>query len=302
MILFFEYALAVGFKDRCILKEGKMMFNTLISQFLNVDDVLCLINKEFSQLFTETDKNNDKTKKNKNNLNILEINNDLEEQLENALNNENIDYALIIAPEEDGILKNLTKILERYNNVKNLGSSSKAIEIAGNKYLTYKKIKNYVRTPKTFPPRRYVIKKIDGCGGKYELVNEGSIIQEYIEGETLSVSLIVGKKVYPISLNRQYINEKGFVGADVNIEHELKEEIFSESIKAVNCIDGLNGYVGVDIIVNEDKVYVVEINPRITTSICGIDTDPSLAELLIKNANGEELNFKVRGRCFKVEK
>ena len=48
-----------------------------------------------------------------------------------------------------------------------------------------------------------------------------------------------------------------------------------------------------------DEVYIIEINPRITTSIYGLKTNPSLAKLLIDNALGKELKFKVEeGRKF----
>ena len=78
-------------------------------------------------------------------------------------------------------------------------------------------------------------------------------------------------------------------------------KIFNDVIKAVKCINGLNGYVGVDVIVNED-IYIIEINPRITTTIYGLKTEPSLAELLIKNANNEELKFKANGERFTIDK
>ena len=291
MILFFEYALASGFEDKAILKEGKMMFDTLLRQFLEIDEVVSLIYKDFIDDYKDFK-----------NLKIVEIDNEneIEKTLNNILKSEKIDYALVIAPEDDGILYNLTKIIESYP-VKNLGCSSEAIKIAGNKYLTYLSIKDAVKTPKTFPPKRYVIKKIDSCGGKFNLVDENFLIQEFVEGENLSVSLIVGKEIYPLSLNRQYIDERGFVGGEVNIEHKLKDKIFNDVIKAVKCINGLNGYVGVDVIVNED-IYIIEINPRITTTIYGLKTNPSLAELLIKNANNEELKFKVNGERFTIDK
>ncbi|XRP96273.1 tyramine--L-glutamate ligase [Methanocaldococcus sp. 16A] len=291
MILFFEYAIASGFEDEGILKEGKMMFDTLLKQFLEINNVVSLIYKDFANEYKDFK-----------NLKIIEIEDEkeIEEKLNCILKNKKMDYALTIAPEDENILYNLTKIIEKYP-VKNLGSNSEAIFIAGNKYLTYLAIKNAVRTPKTLPPKKYVIKRIDSCGGKFNLFDENYIIQEFIEGENLSVSLIVGKKIYPLSLNRQYIDERGFVGAEVDIEHKLKDKIFNEVIKAVKCIDGLNGYVGVDVIVNED-IYIIEINPRITTTVYGLKTNPSLAELLIKNANNEELKFKVKGEKFTVNK
>ncbi|HII59701.1 TPA: ATP-grasp domain-containing protein [Methanocaldococcus jannaschii] len=292
MILFFEYALASGFEDKNILKEGKMMFDTLLKQFLEIDKVISLLYKDFVDNYIDFK-----------NLEIVKIKkeNEIENKLKSLLKSENIDYALVVAPEDEDILYNLTKIIESYP-VKNLGCSSEAIKIAGNKYLTYLAIKDAVKTPKTFPPKKYVVKKIDSCGGKFNLFDENFLIQEFIDGENLSVSLIVGKKIHPLSLNRQYIDKRGFVGGEVNINHKLKDKIFNEAIKAVKCINGLNGYVGVDVIVNNDGIYIIEINPRITTTIYGLKTNPSLAELLIKNANNEELKFKVKGEKFTIDK
>ncbi|ENN96103.1 hypothetical protein J422_04528 [Methanocaldococcus villosus KIN24-T80] len=282
--MFFEYALATGLEDE-IIKEGKLMFNTLLYQFLKIDNVISFINKDYNDYKNEG-------------LKVIETNdNNLMEKIREVIKNYKIDYFLVIAPEEDGILYKLTEFIERYG-IKNLGSSSEAVKVAGDKYKTYLAIKDIVRTPKTIKGK-YIIKKIDGCGGYHQLINENYIIQEYIEGESLSVSLIVGKKIYPLSLNRQYIDKK-FVGADVNIDHNLKSEIFNEVVKAVKAIKGLNGYVGVDVVVNKNLIYIIEINPRITTCICKLNTYPTLAELLIKNANGEDLNFNVSGGSFRL--
>ncbi len=283
-ILFFEFALAVGYDDKQILKEGSLMYNTLLKQFLNLGEVITILDKQFIHRY-----------KINNNLTIVEGNEHLENILEEIIKNNYIDYALIIAPEEENILYNLTKILEE-NKIKNLGSSSNGVKIAGDKYLSYLTLKDTVKMPNTYLGK-YVIKKRDGCGGKYNFVNENYIIQEYVDGETLSVSLIVGEnKIYFLSLNRQFINN-GFKGAEVNIFHNRKEEIFNEVKKAVKKIPGLFGYVGVDVIVNED-IYVVDINPRITTTIYKLHTSPSLAKLLIDNKDNKVLKYSVSGERF----
>ncbi|EHP85891.1 tyramine--L-glutamate ligase [Methanotorris formicicus] len=287
MIFLYEFAVG-GSEDipKDILCEGKAMFDTLLDQFLEFEEVITLIDERFfgeykgrENLYIETMKGGD----------------DLTKKIENML--EVSDAALIIAPEDDGVLYNLTKLVEN-SGVLNLGSSSEAIRIAGDKYLTYESIKNSVKTPRTMPLKKYLIKRRDGCGGEHFIYDENYIIQEFVEGDPYSVSLIVGKKIHPISLNKQYINTNGYCGGETNINHPLKDEIFKECIKAVKKIDGLNGYVGVDVIVG-DEIYIIEINPRITTSIYGIKTNPSLAKLLVDNAYGKELEFKVgKGKRF----
>ncbi|WP_456471494.1 ATP-grasp domain-containing protein [Methanocaldococcus sp.] len=283
MILFFEYALATNCRE--FIKEGKMMFDKLLIDFLKMDEVLTILDKGLFKEYKKFD-----------NLNIIKCNGKLESIIKDL---DNIDYFLVIAPEEDNILYNLTKILE--DKGINLGSSPEGIRIAGDKYLTYKVLKDYVRVPKLIPLGKYVVKKRDGCGGKINIFDENYIVQEFVRGESLSASFIVNKnKTYFLSLNRQYIDD-GFKGADVNIDHKLKDRIIEECERAIKRIEGLNGYIGVDLIVNNEDIYIIEINPRITTTVYGLEINPSLPNLLIKNAKNEELKYSVRGKSFMVK-
>ena len=118
-----------------------------------------------------------------------------------------------------------------------------------------------------------IIEDIDDLS--YDLENifpPGSriIVQEYIEGTDISVSLISdGKNAIPISLNEQFVelkNDKGtYLGGKLPIENEYKDEAFEIATKAVEAIDGLKGFVGVDLLINADEkdiysVYLLEIN------------------------------------------
>ncbi|WP_295115013.1 ATP-grasp domain-containing protein [uncultured Methanobrevibacter sp.] len=106
------------------------------------------------------------------------------------------------------------------------------------------------------------------------------IVQEYVEGTDISVSLISdGKKAIPISLNRQYVelkNDKGtYLGGELPFENKYKDEAFDIATKAVEAIDGLKGFVGVDLLINADEkdvysVYLLEINSRFTTPYVGL--------------------------------
>ncbi|MDK2790823.1 MAG: tyramine---L-glutamate ligase [Methanothermococcus sp.] len=282
-ILFFEYAVGSGeIVDKDILEEGRLMYDTILNHFLSSGhQVTSLIDEKYYN-----------SQNNSSNFNVISLNknDDYISKIENIL--DEVDMALIIAPECENILYELTKLIEKHKVI-NIGSSSKGVKIAGNKYLTYEAIKEAVKTPKTYPLKKYVIKETSGCGGAHQVLDEEYVIQEFVEGAPYSVSFIVGQndKIYPICLNRQYINDI-YCGGEVNINHPLKEEIIKESEKALRKIDGLNGYVGVDVLVGE-KINILEINPRITTSVCGISTDPSLGSLLVDNALGREINFTV---------
>jgi hypothetical protein len=292
-ILLFEYAVGSGeIVEKNIFEEGKLMFDKLLNDFLkDGNSVISIVDDKNYEYYLNLSK--------KPNLMVVTPDGDYILKLTEILSSQEIDCALIIAPECNHTLYKLTKLVEKYNVI-NLGSHSKGIKIAGNKYLTYLKIKNKVKTPKTFPPKKYVVKEIDGCGGSHQIVDENNIIQQYIDGEFYSVSLIVQKNgndknkynIYPLSLNKQFIGDY-YCGGEVNINHPLKKTIIAESIKAVEQIDGLNGYIGIDIIINRNDIYVLEINPRITTSIIGLNITPSLAKLIINNSLGNKLEYSV---------
>lgn len=286
-IFLFEYA--VGSNEDIepnILQEGKLMFDRLLEDFLNSNfTVITVIGEKHLEYYRDRD-----------NLKVyVQRNTDVIETIKEVLNKEDIEGALLIAPESDGLLYRLTKLIEE-RNILNLGSHSEGVKIGGNKYLTYERIKGVVKTPKTLPPKRYIIKEIEGCGGSNQLIiSENYIVQEHIEGEPYSASFIVGKKLYPLSLNRQYYKDGKYIGGEINIDHPLKDRMIEESMKALKEIEGLNGYVGVDILLKGDDIYILEINPRITTSIVGIYTTPSISQLLVDNAKGKDLKYRVEG-------
>ena len=105
------------------------------------------------------------------------------------------------------------------------------------------------------------------------------IVQEYIGGEDISVSLICKDgKATPISLNKQFVkleNNKGnYVGGMLPFESDLKDEAFEIAKKACESIEGLNGFVGVDLLISNDDdinpIYLLEVNSRFTTPYVGL--------------------------------
>ena len=53
--------------------------------------------------------------------------------------------------------------------------------------------------------------------------------------------------------------------------------------KVVGCFKGLRGYVGVDLVLAKEKVFVVDVNPRLTTSYVGLSrvANFNVAEALV---------------------
>lgn len=134
------------------------------------------------------------------------------------------------------------------------------------------------------------------------------LLQDYIEGQACSVSLISnGIKAVPISLNLQKIkfDEFGFEygGGQVPWDHPLKDEAMQVAKKAVESIEGLKGYVGVDLIL-ADKVYLLEINSRLTTPYVALRniTDFNLGFAIINSIYGNlPEEFSLSG-CMEFQK
>ncbi|HSV49855.1 MAG TPA: ATP-grasp domain-containing protein, partial [Candidatus Acidoferrales bacterium] len=116
------------------------------------------------------------------------------------------------------------------------------------------------------------------------------ITQEYITGLSASVSVISnGQKAIAISLNKQQITlaspeaESSYIGGCVPLEHLQKQKAFALAERLVEAFSGLQGYVGVDVILGEDKPYIVDVNPRLTTSYVGLHavSDFNVAEAIV---------------------
>ncbi|TXT67155.1 MAG: D-alanine--D-alanine ligase [Promethearchaeota archaeon] len=228
------------------------------------------------------------------------------------------DYCFIIAPEFSEILYNLTKIVEKNEKtLLSINLPGIKLATHKFKTFQYFK-QYGVKTPQTYLlPRIYnffdkdfairqfkrlkgpiVIKQEDGVGadGIFLLTSEKQIhhffedfshkldpeksyiLQEYIEGEDLSVSLI-GTSNSPIilSINSQSINisaqntSSEYIGGNTPVKNF--ETVKKEIIKVLNCLnlELFQGYFGIDFIRKSNgENYLIEINPRLTTSYIGI--------------------------------
>ena len=214
------------------------------------------------------------------------------------------DAVLIMAPESDGILAYRIKQLNE-TGAKNLNCSVKAITLAGDKYETFLYLNRMdIPTPATmmlgdflkaqqltFP---LVLKPRNGAGTADTfyikdigfLKNKASsildldqwIVQELKQGLPASFSFFVHKgKCTPIissfqnteCLDHQFVYHGGSL--PLPLDFEYRALILAQ--KTLRDFDGLNGWVGVDLILGPDtkglEDYVFEINPRLTTSYLG---------------------------------
>ena len=151
------------------------------------------------------------------------------------------------------------------------------------------------------------MKPVLGCGSAGVRITdgppgEGEFAQEFIDGEHLSASIVcsmntgeaclyyTGKPPLSLALNRQIIElEQGrfhYRGGETPFDHPRAEEILGVARKAVTVL-GCQGYAGVDLVV-ADRPYVVDVNPRITTSVIGIAAvmEEEIARVLVDAAHG----------------
>ncbi len=236
--------------------------------------------------------------------------------------------ALIIAPETDGILYGLTARAEQ-RGVQVLGSASEAVAQAGDKLICYNLIRQAgLPTP---PTRRVrfadavapleglyyplIVKPVDGVGCEgVTLVTSPAewpaacarlrtvtarpdlVAMEYLSGVHASVSLVASQHgSQPLSLNgQQIVIDNGYInyqGGCIPLAHHLSERAFAVAAQAVALIPGLRGYVGVDLVLTDKEAYLIEINPRLTTSYIGLRQviDLNLAQAIWEACSCDQL-------------
>ena len=89
----------------------------------------------------------------------------------------------------------------------------------------------------------------------------------------------------------QNLSEDGrfhYCGGELPIPADLAERAVALGTRAVNCVPGLRGYVGVDMVLGENEDWAIEINPRLTTSYIGLRALAwfNIAEAMLSVANG----------------
>ncbi|MEC8085843.1 MAG: ATP-grasp domain-containing protein, partial [Pseudomonadota bacterium] len=118
------------------------------------------------------------------------------------------------------------------------------------------------------------------------------IIQEYIKGKSFSASIFCSKGNFTIlSLNEHQVkkNKNNYIKinkiiVNKNISDNLK--IYGLINKLKKNISTLSGYIGIDFIITNDDIYIIELNPRITTSFTKLNSTLGInLARLINNSN-----------------
>ncbi len=216
------------------------------------------------------------------------------------------DAGLVIAP--DHLIFPYTTLLERLTH--NIGCGSLNAAVCANKRRVSAVLaKHGIPVPGEGVPGRRVLKPEQGCGTQGVRISSGApgkgeIAQEFIDGEHLSVSLIgsrlvgnacsyySGRAPLLLAVNRQHIriDDDGrfqYLGGETPVQHPRHDEIVGTAVQALKVL-GCQGYCGIDIVLG-DRPYVVDVNPRITTSLVGIVAcmEEEIADLLMAASRGE---------------
>ncbi|HEX6104224.1 MAG TPA: ATP-grasp domain-containing protein [Gemmatimonadales bacterium] len=209
------------------------------------------------------------------------------------------DAAWPVAPEGAGVLEQLTRYTERAGKLL-LGCRPEAVRLTASKRSTARVLRDHGvpvvptfilgHTPATIDGP-WVVKPDDGAGCEDTELCDGRdaalerlatdparlIAQPWIDGEPLSLSLICRDGISRLlCVNRQNIQVRrgriSLASVTVNavVDGDGRFARLGERIAA--AIPGLWGYVGVDMVLAKDGPVVLEINPRLTTSYCGLRT------------------------------
>ena len=207
------------------------------------------------------------------------------------------DAAWPTAPETDRMLERLGQATIAAGRVL-LGCRPPAVRVAASKRATAERLRHAgIAVVPTFAstdevprlPGRWVVKPDDGAGcddavvlpgrrAAIERMAEASdrlVAQPWIDGPALSLSLLCADGVARLlSCNRQRISTAGgrlaLEGITVNAVPDAGGQLAALGGRIAAAIPDLWGYVGVDLVATADGPVVLEINPRLTTSYCGL--------------------------------
>jgi predicted ATP-grasp superfamily ATP-dependent carboligase len=229
------------------------------------------------------------------------------------------DWTLVIAPEFDDLLASRAQTVRDVGG-RLLGPSPAAIRCTADKlYLASIWHQAGVPHPRTILfesqmpvfPVPCVVKPRDGAGSQAMLMAFGEsdlpklqrareewphgdlLLQQYIPGQPASVALLIGPvQTIALAPARQHLSRDfrfRYEGGSLPLPPPLARRATKLALQAVAGIDGLQGYVGVDLILGEDgDDYAIEINPRLTTSYIGLRQlcEQNLAELMLRVVQG----------------
>ncbi|MEQ8211118.1 MAG: ATP-grasp domain-containing protein [Lacipirellulaceae bacterium] len=299
-----------------LLAEGSAMVSALAEDFLNLEDSHVTVLRDL-RLESPTFKG----------CEVVEVHSGthrddlLEEYATTA------DFTLAIAPEFDRQLELSVSILQSGDS-RSLNALPEFLGIAANKRQTAEKLREFEipvpestlhaadeeRLPRDFSYPA-VLKPIDGAGSQHTLLIEGHLdapephpwprlLERFIPGRPASVLFICGPNgTTALPPCWQRLCDSGrfaYLGGSIIMQKSLAERAQQLALRALAALPPANGFVGVDLVLGEAEDgsgdYVIEINPRLTTSYVGLRkvVKENLAGLAIKAAKNELISVTQR--------
>ena len=204
------------------------------------------------------------------------------------------DYAWVIAPESSGVLESLVSQLSK-DNIPMINCDAESIRVTGDKIKCATQLQaadidtadnlSYIEAQEY--SNQVVIKSRFGVGCEgLKICDSGVlglaciddfnrwVVQPYIEGEHLSLSLLCyAGEAKILTCNKQIFSgdkQPKLKACHVNAVRITNQmQILANNI--ADTFPGLTGYVGVDLIKTEVAYVVIDINPRLTSSYVGLN-------------------------------
>jgi tyramine---L-glutamate ligase len=124
------------------------------------------------------------------------------------------------------------------------------------------------------------------------------VIQPYQPGDAASISCVIKQgKAQLLSCNSQFIDinnhRLSYKGGVINGMRDYWPRFEFVANQIAEALPDLAGYVGIDVIVDGIDIFVVEINPRLTTSYVGLreSIGANPAELIINTLTRPGFNW-----------
>jgi len=228
------------------------------------------------------------------------------------------DAAWIIAPESDGILLRLTRMVEAGGRLL-LGCRADAVSVASSKIATARLLAAWgvpsIPTPDrcgVIPPSTtgWVAKPDDGAGACDMIATDDidhlrhwlqsrldtHVVQPRIDGLAASVLFLARDgEASVLSINSQSVElthkDCRYLGGTIGEYEQHRAALAPLAAAAAAALPGLWGPVGIDVLLTETGPVVVEINPRLTTLWSGLHDALGInpAKMVLDLANGRPL-------------
>lgn len=296
-------------------QEGQLMLQAVLSDCSKIEDI---------ELITTRDA---RISLNIEGVEMHVVENAIDYMQQLVLISTQCDMTWVIAPESEGILYSLISHLAN-EKVKLINCDAESVQLAGDKLACNQQLTKYqvpvipnlTRQQVTTCLTPVMIKDRYGAGCEglmrcetgsdaLQYIEDYSewVVQPYMKGEHLSLSVIFSMKgVSILSINEQILKyqqqKPKLVMCRVNT-HPVNDEVIQLVKQIYAALPGLRGYVGIDVIYSNDKYFVVDINPRLTSSYVGLSDvlEQNPAELCLYSVLDENFTHKIYRKAKVVE-